>query len=137
MGDTDTLRFFLIMPRGEEFDNLRRHITSFLLGVGMEPISSEELMPGGGRIVDSVQKAIELADIVILDVTGNDPNVLFEAGYALGAGKPVLPIVQRTSGRVPSGISGRIYLVYDPAEPDQLSDNIKTFALRYLESRKE
>jgi hypothetical protein len=134
MSDTDTHRFVLIMPPGGEFDDLRRHITSFLLAAGMKPISWEEEIVPGDRIAYSVLHAIKLADIVIVDVTGNNPNVLFEAGYALGAGTPILPIVQRTAGRVPSDIGGRLYLPYDPAKPAELSDDIKTFVLHYLGS---
>lgn len=137
MSDTDTPRFFLTTPSGEEFKNLRLLITSSLQEVGIKPILSEEAIVPGDKIAASIHKAIELADVVIVDVTGNNPNVMFEAGFASGMGKSILPIVQRTAGRVPSDIGGQLYLVYDPSEPNQLRDNIKTFALRYLENRRE
>jgi nucleoside 2-deoxyribosyltransferase len=137
MSDTDTPRFFLAMPFSEEFKYLNQLITSSLEEVGIKPILWEEAIKHGEPIANTLQKAIELADFVIVDVTGNDPNVLFEAGFASGLGKPIIPIVQRTAGRVPFDISGRLYLVYDPSEPAKLRNNIKAWALSYLESRGE
>lgn len=137
MSNTDTSRFLLIMPRSEEFNNLRQLITSSLQEVGLKPIVWDEAVVQRDTRGISIQKAVELADIIIVDITGNDPNVMFGSGFAIGAAKPVLPIVQRTVKRVPSYLSGRLYLVYDPSEPTQLSDKIKAWVLRHLGSRRE
>lgn len=129
---TRTPLFFLSTPFTEEFRQLRQLIGSSLEEVGVKPLLLEETLVAGVPVATSIQKAIELADVVIVDVTGNNPNVLFETGFAVALGKPVLPIVQQGFGSVPSDVSSRLYLVYDPAEPRKLSNDIKKWALSYL-----
>ncbi len=48
-----------------------------------------------GDILDRVKKKIETASVVIADLTGANPNVYLEVGYAWGKGKPTLLLVKR------------------------------------------
>jgi hypothetical protein len=41
-----------------------------------------------GKITDQILEAVESRDAVIADITDNNPNVLYELGYAHRAGKP-------------------------------------------------
>src|SRR5262245_35306395 len=46
-----------------------------------------------GRIIFcQVCKAIRFTDLAVVDITTLNFNLLFEIGYAIGLGKPVLPI---------------------------------------------
>jgi len=45
---------------------------------------------------DDIVAAIELAEVIVVDVTGNNPNVMFEFGFALAKGKPHAVISQST-----------------------------------------
>ena len=54
--------------------------------------SWESLNIGGAIIFCEICKAIRSAKSIIGDITTLNFNVLFELGYALGLGKPVLPI---------------------------------------------
>jgi hypothetical protein len=140
MRDTDPPRFLLITPPEGDFDDIRQHITSSLQEVGIDPIFlNGDTTIRGYSIDDSirVRNAIERADVIIVDITGNNPDVMFDTGYAIARGKDVLPIVQRKIKRVPASIGGRFYLVYDPSEPAQLSDKVKFYTLSQLEHRKE
>jgi nucleoside 2-deoxyribosyltransferase len=136
MSDTKSPQFLLLMPRSEEFTRLRRLISSSLEEVGIKPILPEETILPGDPINSSIHGAIERADAVIVDITGSNPNLMFEAGFASGLGKPLLPLVQRGVERVPSDISGRLYLVYDPSDPGKLYNNIKNWALLYLKNKR-
>ena len=141
MRGTDTPRFLLLMPPEEEFDDLRQYITSSLQEAGIEPINpfGEGAIKRGYSTDDFIQirKAIERADVVIVDMTGNNPDVMVNTGYALAERKYVLPIVQRTAKRVPASIGNRLYVFYDPSDPAQLSDKIKMYTLSRLRGRKE
>lgn len=140
MNGTDTPRVLLSMPYSEEFNSLNRLITSSLEEVGIKTILAKRIgMPEDASAPSLlIHRAIRQADVVIVDLTGTDPNMMYEVGYAFGLGKSVLPIVQRKEKRVPADISGRFYLVYDPAEPDKLRNDIKLWTLQYLkESRGE
>ena len=49
----------------------------------------EALHVGGAVVIDRVCKAIEASDLFLCDLTGANPNVLFELGYAIGRNKRV------------------------------------------------
>jgi hypothetical protein len=59
-------------------------------------------------------------DLIIADVTGGNPNVMFELGVAMASGKPILPIVNRMQGSVPHSLAGYLFLIYDTAQPGDL-----------------
>ena len=48
------------------------------------------------NITDDIVESIERCHLVIVDVTGNNPNVMFELGYALARHKPHIIISQST-----------------------------------------
>jgi hypothetical protein len=47
-----------------------------------------------GHILDQIRERIERADVVIADLTGANPNVYLEVGYAWGRGRPTILLVQ-------------------------------------------
>jgi hypothetical protein len=47
-----------------------------------------------GRITDQITSAIERADVVVADITGSNPNVLFELGYADALRKSIIVLNQ-------------------------------------------
>lgn len=52
-------------------------------------VTWESLNVGGTIVIDQVLDAIDLADMCVFDLTNLNPNVLFEAGYAVSRGKPI------------------------------------------------
>lgn len=48
-----------------------------------------------GDILDRMKALIQRAGLVIADITGNNPNVFLELGYAWGLGRATLLLVQR------------------------------------------
>lgn len=130
MQHTKTLRCLLITPYSKEFSSLRRSLADILEINGIETIMREQVKTtilGGG-----VQRAIESADFIIADLTGSNPNVMYEMGLAHALRKPVLPIVQRGDEHVPSDISGYLYFVYDPSKPEELHNFLRAWISRYL-----
>jgi nucleoside 2-deoxyribosyltransferase len=136
MNETNGFRCLFIGTKfSEESHSLRQLIADALVEVGIKPILLEEIIVHGTSIVESIQQAIARADLVIVDLTESNPNVMYEMGFAHALRKPVLPIVQQRIGHVPSDIAGYLYLVYDPSEPDELRHNIQTWAVRHHSAR--
>lgn len=48
-----------------------------------------------GRITDQIIDAIGAADVVIADITGRNPNVFWELGFAHAVGRPCALLMQR------------------------------------------
>src|SRR3990172_4373473 len=65
-----------------------------------------------GRITDQVLAAIQDCDFVIADVTGSNPNVMFELGYARALGRLAIIINQDVTAS-PFDIAEMRQIVYD------------------------
>jgi hypothetical protein len=121
-------RWFISAPGGANLgpliDGLRRR--------GAEPYVLSDVAPLGASILQSVQQAIVRADRVLVVLSDEGmPTSLFEAGVAVGLGKPVV-VVAEPQMRLPEGLSGFLTI---RARPDDL-DAIN-FALDQAEGRSE
>jgi hypothetical protein len=67
-----------------------------------------------GRITDQIVNAILNAALIVADVTGYNPNVMFELGFADAAGKPIVVLNQNLDEN-PFDIKDWRAIVYDPA----------------------
>lgn len=86
-------------------------------------------------IAAQIPRTIESADAVIADMSGSDPNIMYQLGFAHALKKPVLPIIQRDSGSVPSNLQGYLFLVYDTANLGELVDAVRRWLTRQTGAR--
>ncbi|UOK42405.1 MULTISPECIES: nucleoside 2-deoxyribosyltransferase [Flavobacterium] len=68
------------------------------------------------RIMDDIWQSIKSCRFVIAELTGKNPNVLYEVGLAHAIGKPVI-ILTRNSDDVPFDLKDLRYLYYDINDP--------------------
>ena len=71
-----------------------------------------------GRILrDEIHRKLRASDVAVVDISDNNPNVLYELGYmeALGKYPPILlkSNKEKEKYKVPSDINNKIYLPYD------------------------
>jgi hypothetical protein len=104
----------LLMPRSVGNTPILPAILETLRNSDIEPVIPELTGPSNTFSIDSPR----YADLIIADVTGSDPNIMFELGYSLAIGKPILPIVNRSARSVPPVLAGYFFLVYNPDQPD-------------------
>lgn len=64
-----------------------------------------------GSILRRIMDRIDKAHVVIADLSGQNANVSFEAGYALGRSKPVIVLIKKGS-KPPSNLTNEKYLEY-------------------------
>jgi len=62
-------------------------------------------------ILERIYGEIERADIVVAELTGRNPNVFYETGYAHGLGKPVI-LATRSTGDIPFDLRHYPHVVY-------------------------
>lgn len=60
-------------------------------------ISWTKMDKSSSRIISNILESIKISDILIADISGLNPNVLFELGFAFGMGKKVLLFTQGNS----------------------------------------
>lgn len=90
-----TLRAFVIMPFDADFEAVYTDlIHTPLTEVGYEVTRADSLLNQRNILADVVT-GIANADLIIADVTGLNPNVMYELGLAHGLGKRTVMITQR------------------------------------------
>lgn len=92
-----------------------------------------------GRILrDQILQRIETSDIVIVDISDNNPNVLYELGYADAFKRDDAILIKSNKGeyKVPSDIRPKQYLEYDKISDvrDELAEALKTKINRILDA---
>lgn len=103
----------------------------------------EDLAVSGKVLIESITTAIDSADAVVAEISSTNPNVLFEAGYALGRNKALYLAIDETdqdATRAWAGLAlvdtiGRVnYTGNSEVLANQLADSMATGTVPLLES---
>lgn len=96
---------FISMPFGHEFDHVYKTISEIATEKKLSSYRVDQ-----DRISELIAKTIERkirgSRIVIADITGSNPNVLHEIGYAQSLGKPLILISQEQPINAPFNVRG-------------------------------
>ncbi len=101
----------VFMPMLPGYEGIRAAVRKAigLAGAGMRRL--ENLLPDAEWQL-WVTRSVESADIVLADVTDNNPFVMYELGVAHAHRTPTLLIVNRRNGTVPATVKGSFFLSY-------------------------
>lgn len=132
MGTTRPRRFvFVLMPFTDDFDDVYK--------LGIKPACDE----AGGycervdeqifheSILERIYNQINKADLIIADMTGRNPNVFYETGYAHALGKKVILLTQKSED-IPFDLKHYPHVVYG-GRISALKDALVTRVGWYLE----
>ncbi|NLJ30874.1 MAG: hypothetical protein GX424_04630 [Clostridiales bacterium] len=118
---------FVIMPFEDKLDTYySKLIKPTIEELKYTVIRSDEIY-GIRPIIDDITNEIEKADILIADVTGKNPNVNYELGYAHAMKKSVI-IISQTLDDIPFDYRHKRAIIYDITDvdwQDKLKDTIK------------
>jgi hypothetical protein len=102
---------FVLMPFDSKFNDIYKFgIKGAADEVGAYAERVDEQMYTGG-ILDRIFNQISKADVIVADMTGRNPNVFYEVGYAHALGKVVLLLTQNTAD-IPFDLKDRPHTVY-------------------------
>ncbi len=122
---------YLFLSPDNADSELKQIIDRTLNGLGLTGIPFTE------KIDNGISRLLDKADLVIADVSGSDPDVMYMVGVAQGGGKVVLPIVGRDEKELPSSLGRVQYLVYDPIQPESFQKPLKFWAQHLLPASNE
>jgi hypothetical protein len=95
------IKAFTIMPFAPEFNPVYSAIERAAKDASTDDshvvVKRLDEVSGAGRISDDLVAALKGAAFCIADLTGDNPNVMWEVGYAMGMGKAVITITQSIS----------------------------------------
>lgn len=130
------IKFFLTGPDNPDSERARLQIHHALTEKGLIRLSIDN--SGVHPISKQLQNVIEDADVVIADLTDQDPNVLIEIGLAYGLNKPILIIQNFRDGRpnVPFSIGDFLTLYYTESTLDilEVSENFTDLIIKWIKN---
>nr|DAX84713.1 MAG TPA: CMP/hydroxymethyl CMP hydrolase [Caudoviricetes sp.] len=128
---------FVVSVIGKENSNEREHADSVFDYI-IEPALSNEFevtradkMYHADKIDNKIFSSLQSSDLVVADLTGNNPNVFLEIGYRMALGKPIIFLVQKNSEPLPFDIQSINICHYDIKGDKPLPEATK--AKKYIE----
>ena len=125
---------FVVTPIGDDNSDIRRHIDGIIDQV-IEPAIGEkyEIIVAHrkfeiGSINDKIIKSIYESDLIIANLTGTNPNVMFELGIRYSFGKPAIVIAEKGT-KLPFDVidENTIFYINDPTGANELKNRICEF----------
>ncbi len=119
-------RCFLAMPFARHFDAVWSVISDAVLQAGWQ-IARADQIARPRRITDAIIQGIMACDLLLADISGNNPNVFYEIGYAHASGCDVILLCQRRSRPVPFDIAQERAIFYTSTQKGliELKRNLK------------
>jgi nucleoside 2-deoxyribosyltransferase len=102
---------FVLMPFSSDFDDIYKFGVkepAAELGVLAERVDEQIYSEG---ILERIYRQIDLADIIIADMSGQNPNVFYEVGYAHAKGKLCIHLTSDAND-IPFDLKHRRHIVY-------------------------
>ena len=101
----------VFMPMLPGYEEIRAAVQRAIELAGAVMRRLEDLLPDAEWQL-WVTRSVETADIVLADVTDNNPFVMYELGVAHAHRTPTLLIINRRNGTVPATVKGSFFLSY-------------------------
>ncbi|CAK1239921.1 Nucleoside 2-deoxyribosyltransferase (RCL) [Fructobacillus tropaeoli] len=117
-------KIFFVTPIGNE-GSKERKTSDFVLKSIIKPVAEKleyealrsDLINSSNSITDDMINQLKTSDLVIADVTGSNPNVMFEVGFRFSLGTPMILISQSIKD-LPFDIHGLRTMAYEQEAPD-------------------
>lgn len=127
---------FVLMPFEHDFDDIYKFgIKGAADEVGAYAERLDEQIFTEG-ILDRIFNQISKADVIVADMTGRNPNVFYEVGYAHALGKIVL-LLTKSSGDIPFDLKHRQHTVYGGSIDTLKSELVTKLQWAVSKSRKK
>lgn len=141
---TDKKRCFIITPIGNDNDSIRRHIDGIIdaaIKPALEPdyeVVAAHKITETGTITKQIIKEIYQDELAIANLTGNNPNVMYELAIRYCLGKSVLTIAEKGTNLPFDVMPERtIFYVNDPQGSLDLKDAIRSYVLNVDLAKRE
>jgi hypothetical protein len=103
---------FVLMPFDSAFDDIYKlgiQSTAIESGVVAERVDEQKYSE---TILERIYRQIEIADFIIADMTGRNPNVFYEVGYAHARGK-LCTLLTQSADDIPFDLKHHRHIVYN------------------------
>lgn len=120
------IRVVVITPIDADGDPVRDTVSRTLRELGIEVLTIDRIASSSSNITLAIFSAIESSDLVIVDVSRQQANVMYELGYAHGIRKKTLLILnEETKGKFLSDLAGNLLITYNPNNLSGFREQLK------------
>ena len=118
---TVTNSCFVVMPFASLFEReYTRVIKPAVESLGLECVRGDEIY-SEQSIVQDIWKSLRTCRVIVAELSGRNPNVMYEVGLAHALGKPII-LLTRNQEDVPFDLKSLRYVYYDTDNPDWGAD---------------
>ena len=126
---------FVLMPFDKDFDDVYQlgiKPACEMAGAYAERVDEQIFHES---ILQRIYNQISKADVIISDMSGRNPNVFYETGYAHALGKPVI-LLTRINDDIPFDLKHFAHIIYEGRISDLIPELVKRVAFA-IEKPKE
>jgi len=117
---------FIITPPDPDGQRVQDTVRDAIEEAGFRVVPHRAAVRPGAELTLIILDSIREADLIIADVSRQNPNLFYEMGYAHALRKPTILLFDIKSGSsLPSDLAGLQYIPYDPANLRGLADRVK------------
>ncbi len=114
-------KLFTMIPFTKEFRQIRSAIQEAMFEAGEQlneeiEICTPDTISEAGAVTEVLLQNISDADVLIADLSGENPNVMYEIGFAHGREKPVI-LISQESRHLPFDLSTPLRVIYFSTHP--------------------
>lgn len=121
---------FVLMPFHEPFNKYYQSIIGpAVQKAGLVPVRADEIYRPS-EIIKDIYDFIGKARLIIAELTGRNPNVLYELGFSHALGKSAVLLTQ-TIDDVPFDLRGFRCIVYDTTDPEW-SEKLRSQIVKFI-----
>lgn len=122
-----TQEVFVIAPSDRELQPVVEAVYRAALDSGFASARLDQ-MPPGALFTSFILERIRHADLIVADVSRQNPNVMYELGFAHALRKPTILLASTKSddSKLPADLAGLRYLPYDPANLSVLTQRVRS-----------
>ena len=121
---SDEFLVLVITPFDSNGDRIKKVVENALREIAATVLQVDSSHPGA-EWVNAVTAAIKAANLIFVDISGHDPNLMYELGYAHALRQPTVLIKSIEEKPPPTNLQNHLYIPYDPANLEQLKNEIK------------
>ncbi|MGB2863744.1 MAG: hypothetical protein WBC05_10505 [Sedimentisphaerales bacterium] len=127
---------FVVMQFTSDFNELYDEVIKPTVeSFGIECMRADDFHTSGLILIDIAQSILE-SQLIIADITPDNPNVFYEVGFAHGMGKPLILLSEKSREKLPFDVSGFRTLFYDNSigGKRKVEERLTKFITNILES---
>lgn len=124
---------FVIMPFKPEFDDIYKlgiKAACEDAGATCERVDEQFYLE---NMLQRIYGQIDRASFVVADLSEENPNVYYEAGWAHGRGKPVV-LLTRAASKIPFDLKQYLHVPYDAGKISELKEDLTRMMVHLMKN---